>query len=230
MKISVLGTGMVGRALAARLHELGHDVAIGTRDVAATLTRITQDPERTREWREATADIPLLSFRDAGLHAEVILNATAGAHSLAAFDAIGDDALAGKVVLDLAIPLDLSRGLPPELTIVGDDSLGERIQRAHPQTRVVKSLHTMYYEVMIDPGRLSGSHVVFVGGEDASAKAVVTELLQDLGWPADSVIDLGGIISARATEMYSRLFFALYAQLETFDFNIQVVRAAVQDS
>lgn len=225
MKISVLGTGMVGRALASRLHALGHDVVIGTRDTHETMRRLTAEPDDLREWRDQTAGIPLLSFADAGDHAELLLNATAGIRSLEALTLVGESRLAGKVLLDLAIPLDLSAGLPPALTIANDDSLGEQIQRRFPEARVVKSLHTMYYEVMIDPARLAGEHSVFVGGDDETAKRDVVELLRQFGWPASSIIDLGDISSARGTEMFSRLFFALYAQFQTFDFNINVVRA-----
>lgn len=223
MRISVLGTGMVGRALAAKLHALGHDVAIGTRDVESTRARLLADPEALLSWRAQTHGIPLVSLAEAGARADVILNATAGIHSLAALDAVGEENLAGKIILDLAIPLDLSNGMPPVLTIANDDSLGEQIQRAHPAARVVKSLHTMYYEVMIDPGQLAGPHNVFVGGNDANAKSVVTGLLHEMGWPEAAVVDLGDITSARATEMYSRLFFALYAQRGAFNFNIAIV-------
>ncbi|MDF2993253.1 MAG: oxidoreductase, coenzyme F420-dependent [Microbacterium sp.] len=228
MKIAVLGTGMVGRALAARLAGLGHEVAIGTRDPGQTLARTEPGNMGTPPFLERQDDnpgIPLLSYRDAGTFADVVLNATAGAHSLAALEAVGADALAGKVLLDLAIPLDLSQGLPPTLTTANSDSLGEQIQRTFPKTRVVKSLHTVYYEVMIDPARLSGDHSIFVAGNDEDAKQTVRGLLEQFGWPEQSILDLGAIEASRATEMYSRLFFALYAQFGSFDFNINVVRA-----
>ena len=226
MKIAVLGTGMVGQALAGRLAGLGHAVAVGTRDVDETLARTTTDGSPSfADWHRAHPDIQVLGFPQAGRFADVVLNATAGAHSMDALRAVGSDNLAGKVLLDLAIPLDLSRGLPPTLTIANDDSLGEQIQRAFPETLVVKSLHTMYFEVMIDPGRLPGSHSVFIAGDHDEAKRTVAGILREFGWPDASIIDLGDISTARATEMYSRLFFAVYAQLGTFDFNINLVRA-----
>ena len=220
MKIAVLGTGMVGRALAGRLAELGHDVAVGTRDVADT--RRSTDYSA---WQEQHPTVPLLTFREAGEFGDVILNAVAGAHALPALEIVGAAALAGKVLLDLAIPLDLSAGLPPMLTTANRDSLGEQIQAAFPDAFVVKSLHTVYYEVMIDPGRVPGEHSIFVAGNDPAAKTTVTGILEQFGWPTGSIIDLGDIAAARATEMYSRLFFALYGRLGTFDFNINVVRA-----
>lgn len=220
MKIAVLGTGMVGRALAGRLAELGHDVSIGTRDVADT--RRSADYSA---WQEQHPAVSLRTFQDAGEAGELILNAVAGAHALAALETVGAAALSGRVLLDLAIPLDLSAGLPPMLTTANTDSLGEQIQAAFPDTLVVKSLHTVYYEVMIDPARVPGEHSIFVAGNDPSAKKVVTGILEQFGWPAGSIIDLGDITAARATEMYSRLFFALYGRLGAFDFNIAVVRA-----
>jgi predicted dinucleotide-binding enzyme len=226
VKIAVLGTGAVGRALAARLAGLGHEVALGTRDVERTLTRTEPDGSPSfAQWHREHENITILPFAAAGAFAELLLNATAGANSLAALDAVGAANLAGKTVLDLAIPLDLSQGLPPTLTTANDDSLGEQIQRAFPETRVVKSLHTVYFEVMIDPGRIPGQHSIFVAGDDDDAKQEVVSILRQFGWPTDSIIDLGDITTARATEMYSRLFFDLHAQLGTFDFNIALVRA-----
>lgn len=228
MKIAVIGTGMVGRGLAGRLAQAGHEVVIGTRDVEQTLARTEPDAMGTppyHEWQQDHPDIRLLPFAQAGAFAEVILNASAGAKSLEALDAVGAANLDGKVLLDLAIPLDLSQGLPPTLLVANDDSLGEQIQRAFPGSRVVKSLHTMFFEIMIDPGRVPGDHTIFVAGEDATAKETVSELLRDLGWPRDSIIDLGGIRAARGTEMYSRLYFDLVGVFGDFNFNISVNRA-----
>jgi predicted dinucleotide-binding enzyme len=227
MRIAVLGTGMVGRALAARLAGLGHDVVVGTRDVQRTLTRTEahefgQPPYSA--WQREHPEIRLVSLPDAGAHGEVVLNATNGRNALESLHSVGADVLSGKILLDLALPLDLSNGLPPVLTVANDDSLGEQIQRAFPQTFVVKSLNSVYFEVMIDPARVPGQHTIFVAGNDAAAKRTVADLLQQFGWPSDSVFDLGDISGARGAEMYARLFFTLYKALGTFDFNIAVVR------
>lgn len=213
MRIAVLGTGMVGRAIASRLSGLDHDVVVGTRDVEQTLAR--GDAEGLR----------LLPFGEAGAFAELVVNATNGVNALAALNAVGEENLAGKVLLDLALPLDLSAGLPPTLTVANTDSLGEQVQRTYLSARVVKSLNTVYYEVMIDPSRIPGEHSIFVAGNDSDAKAAVAGILSEFGWPEESIIDLGGITGARGVEMYSRLFFELYQSFGTFDFNIHVVRA-----
>lgn len=227
MKIAVIGTGMVGMALAGRLDELGHHVAVGTRDVAATRSRTAPDGfgnPAFAVWHQEHPDVTLTTFAEAGAQAELVINATGGQHSLDALQAVGAQNLAGKVLLDVALPLDLSGGMPPALTISGDDSLAEQIQRTFPAARVVKSLNTVFKDVMVEPSLIPGRHSIFVAGDDAAAKAVVTSLLLAFGWPQEAVIDLGGIQSARASEMYMQLYFQLVQQLGTFRFNITVQR------
>ncbi|WP_406020660.1 NAD(P)-binding domain-containing protein [Nocardioides sp. NBC_00850] len=227
MKIAVLGTGMVGRALAGRLSGLGHEVVIGTRDVEATLGRTGTDAMGTppyAQWQSQHPDVHLVPLDAAGDHGDLVVNATSGVASLEAIDAVGPQRLDGKVLLDLAVPFDFSRGMPPTPTIPNTDSIAERIQRAVPRARVVKSLNTVFCDVMVDPKRVPGAHTLFVSGDDAAAKATVTALLGEFGWSADSVLDLGGIQTARNVEMYMLLYFNLAGVLQTFDFNIAVVR------
>src|SRR3954453_3031170 len=156
---------MVGRALSARLAGLGHDVVIGTRDPEPTLARSEPDARQTppfAEWAKSNPTVSLLPFPEAGRHGEVILNATAGIASLAALEATGAENLAGKVLLDLSVPLDRGVESPPPLLVANTDSVGEQIQRTYPDARVVKTLNTMFVEVMIDPNRLPSQHNVFV--------------------------------------------------------------------
>jgi predicted dinucleotide-binding enzyme len=229
MKISVLGTGMVGRALAARLAGLGHDVVIGTRDVAQTLARTESSDARGTppytEWQRDNPAVRLVPLTAAGAHGEIVVNAIDGALSLSALDEVGAANLAGKVLLDLALPLDRSAGTP-HLLFANTDSLGEQIQRAFPAAHVVKTLNTVHVQVMIEPGRVPGQHNIFVAGEDTGAKATVRSLLAEFGWPDDAVIDLGGISAARAAEMYAPLYFTLARVLGTYDFNIAIVRGS----
>ena len=227
MKIAVLGTGIVGRSLSSRLAGLGHDVVIGTRDVAATLS--IAEPDRMgnmpfAQWQADHQNVRLLSFADAGAHGEVVVNATGGGVSLAALEAAGADNLAGKVLIDVANTLDFSQGMPPTLSVVNTDSLGEHIQRAFPDARVVKTLNTMNASVMVDPSRVPGDHDVFVAGEDADAKETVKGLLREFGWKDDNIVDLGGIRSARGTEMYLPLWLSLWGVVGSPNYNIKVVR------
>ena len=228
MKIAVLGTGMVGRAIAARLVETGHDVVVGTRDVDATLARTEADGMGNppyAEWQEKNPQVRLVPMAEAGAHGEVIVNATSGQGSLAALQGVGAEKLAGKVILDVANPLDFSQGMPPVLSVVNTDSLAEQIQAEFPDARVVKSLNTMNAYVMVDPARLSGLHNVFVAGDDEAAKETVKDLLRAFGWTDEAIVDLGGIRAARGTEMFLPLWLSLYGAMGTGDFNIGIVRA-----
>jgi predicted dinucleotide-binding enzyme len=210
MKIGVLGTGAVGRALAGRLTEVGHDVVVGTRDVDQTLAK-------GEDW----SGFRLVNQAEAGAHGAVIVNATNGAGSIEALANAGAED--GQVIIDVSNGLDFSRGFPPGLFTDSFDSLGERIQRAFPQARVVKTLNTVTNQVMIHPQRVAGGdHTMFVCGNDADAKTVASGLLTDFGWR--DVVDLGDITNARGMEMYVVLWARLYGATGTPDFNVKVVR------
>ena len=225
MKIAVLGTGMVGQALAGRLVELGHDVVTGTRDPQATLARTEPDGMGNppyAAWATGHPQVRLATFAGAVADAELVVNATGGAAAIPALQAAGADALAGKVVLDISNPLDFSQGFPPTLFVKDTDSLGEQIQREFPQARVVKSLNTLTAELMVRPQSLGEASSVFVSGDDADAKATVTELLQSFGHT--DVIDLGDISTARGTEMLLPVWLRLMGALGTGMFNFKIVR------
>lgn len=225
MDIAVLGTGSAGRTIAARLAGLGHTVVLGTRDPQATLARTEPDRVGTPPlsgWHAVHPEVGLATFADAAASAELVVNATSGDATLAALGLAGADNLAGKVLLDVANPLDFSAGFPPSLFVKDTDSLGEQIQQAFPDARVVKSLNTMNATVMVDPRSLGESSTVFVSGDDAEAKRTVTALLEGFGH--DDVIDLGGIETARGSEMLLPLWLRLMGSLGTATFNVKIVR------
>lgn len=233
MKIAVMGTGPVGRALAGKLAELGHEVTVGTRDPQATLARTEPDymgNSPFKAWLEAHPGIALETPAEAAAQDELVVNATNGAGSIAMLEAAGEQNLAGKVLLDIANPLDFSQGMPPSLFVSNTDSLGEQIQHTFSQAKVVKALNTMNCEVMVDPSKVPGEHDVFLCGEDEGAKQQVAELLQSFGWPAGRIRDLGGISSARGTEMYLPLWLRLWGALGTGYFNIAVVQTPASPS
>ena len=226
MKIAVLGTGMVGQALAGRLAELGHEVTVGTRDVAATLARTTPDGMGNPPYAAWAADHPqvrLAPFADAAAGAELLVNATSGGVSIAALQAAGTENLTGKILIDIANPLDFSNGFPPTLFVKDTDSLGEQIQAAFPQLRVVKTLNTLTAALMVNPKTLAdGDHSIFVSGNDAEAKKTVTGILESFGHT--DVIDLGDITTARGTEMLLPVWLRLMGALNTPMFNFKIVR------
>ena len=201
MRIGVLGTGMVGRAISGKLAELGHDVRVGSR----------------------TEGDGAVVFADAAAHGEVVFNCTAGTASLEAIAAAGEDNVAGKPLVDVANPLDFSGG-GPALFTTSTESLGERIQAAFPAARVVKALNTINCNLMVDPAAVPGDHVVFVCGDDDAAKQQAAALLGEFGWPAERVIDLGDITAARATEMYLMLWLRLMGVVGGPSFNIALAR------
>ncbi len=207
MRIGVLGTGMVGQAIAGRCVELGHDVVMGTRDPSSG---------PAGHWRLAT-------FAEAAEHAELAVNAVSGSGTHAALATVGDG-LDGTVLLDVSNPLDFSRGMPPALLTPAFDSLAEQIQRALPRTRVVKSLNTMNADVMVRPSLVPGDHVVFLSGDDQAAKDDVRALLTEFGWAATAILDLGGLDTSRTTEAYFPLWIALFGALGTATFNLAIAR------
>jgi 8-hydroxy-5-deazaflavin:NADPH oxidoreductase len=201
MRIGVLGTGMVGRAISGKLAELGHDVRVGSR----------------------TAGDGKVVFADAAAHGEILFNCTAGSASLEALTAAGADNLDGKTLIDVSNALDFSGG-GPALCVDTTESLGERIQTAFPAARVVKALNTMNCTVMVDPASVPGDHVVFVCGNDDAAKAQVRDVLQEIGWPVPRIVDLGDLTAARGAEMYVMLWVRLMGAVGGPQFNIAVNR------
>jgi predicted dinucleotide-binding enzyme len=225
MHVAVLGTGMVGRALAGRLAELGHSVTVGTRDPDATLARTGADPrdgQSYAEWAAEHEGVALARFAEAAAAADVVVNATNGAVSLEVLSQAGADNLAGKLLVDISNPLDFSAGMPPTLFVKDTDSLGEQIQRAFPAARVVKTLNTLNANLMVHPDLLQETSSVFVSGDDADAKKQATELLESFGHR--DVIDLGDITTARGTEMLLPVWLRLWGALGTPAFNFKIVR------
>jgi predicted dinucleotide-binding enzyme len=227
MKIGILGTGVVGQTLAAKLAELDHDVVVGTRNVAETMANTEPSPYGLPPfsvWLQQNPGARLGTFAGAAQHGEMVINATSGMGSLQALQQSGAHNLGGKILLDISNPLDFSQGMPPTLAVVNTDSLGEQIQRNFPTTKVVKTLNTVTASLMVNPRQLAaGNHALFVSGNDAVAKAQVAEWLAEwFGW--QHIIDLGDITTARGTEMYLPLWLRLWGALGTGVFNIQVVK------
>jgi len=184
----------------------------------------TRDAGKLAEWQgQVGGQGNVGSYAETAAHGDILINATAGTGSLAALELAGADNLGAKILIDIANPLDFSQGMPPSLAVVNTDSLGEQIQRAYPSLRVVKTLNTMNAYLMVDPRQLAdGDHDIFVSGNDAAAKAEVSELLREFGW--SRIIDLGDITTARGTEMILPLWVRLYGALDTPMFNFKVVR------
>jgi len=216
MKLGVLGTGVVGNAIAGKLVQLGHDVKMGSRAAG--------NP-KAQEWvKGAGAKASEGTFQDAAAFGEVLFNCTSGMGSLDALKQAGEKNLSGKVLVDISNPLDFSKGMPPTLFVSNDDSLGERIQRAFPSLKVVKTLNTVNCELMVNPQRLkAGDHDMFICGNDADAKTRVGSILREwFGWK--HLTDLGDITQSRGTEAYLLLWIRLYGAMQSPEFNVKLVR------
>jgi len=216
MKIAVLGTGMVGDAIGTKLIQCGHEVKMGSRTAtnAKAATWVKKNGIRASQG----------TFADAASFGEIVFNCTQGAVSLDALNLAGANNLKNKILIDIADPLDFSKGMPPSLVVCNTDSLGEQIQRAFPDTKVIKTLNTMNCNLMVNPGLVAnGDHDIFISGNDAEAKATVTKILRDwFGWK--SIVDLGDITNARATEMLLPIWVRLYGKFQSPNFNFKIVR------
>ena len=176
MRIGILGSGVVGQALARGLARHGHDVRIGTR-------------------KQAVEDLPVGSPADVVEHAELVFLSVLGTAAVEVAAGVGDR-LRGKVLVDTTNPLDFSSG-QPGLFVGHTDSLGEQVQRAVPDAHVVKAYNTVGNTLMVDPDLPGGPPSMFIGGDSDEAKAAVTALLTETGW---DVVDLGGIRASRYLE------------------------------
>jgi predicted dinucleotide-binding enzyme len=206
MRIAVLGTGMVGDAIASKLVSLGHEVMMGSRDA---------NNPKAREWSQRVGPRAKTgSFADAARFGELLFNCTNGANSITALQEAGEANLGDKTLIDV------TNVLPPDPSSTG--SLGEQIQKTFPRLKVVKTLNTVNCQVMVDPTRVPGAHTIFLCGNDDRAKQSASGLLEAFGWK--DIVDLGDISNARAIEAYMPLWLALWKKLGTSDFNIEVVR------
>ncbi len=216
MNIGVLGTGVVGQTIGSKLVQLGHKVMMGSRDEA--------NPKAVTWTKQEGPNVLVGNFANAAAFGEIIFNCTFGAASLDALHQAGAENMKGKILIDTSNPLDYSDDDIWSLTVCNTDSLGEQIQRAFPDTRVVKTLNTVNCAVMVDPNKLQEKTDVFVSGNSADAKATVIKILHDwFGWR--SMIDLGDITTSRGVEMYVILWRNLRLATSSHRFNIKVVQS-----
>ncbi|HXF85368.1 MAG TPA: NAD(P)-binding domain-containing protein [Anaerolineales bacterium] len=213
MKIGILGSGVTAQTIGSKLVQLGHDVMLGSRDSA--------NPNAVAWAKEEGHHALYGTFMNAASFGEIVFNCTLGAASLDALQMAGAENLKGKILIDTSNPLDRSKH-PWTLLVCNTDSLGEQIQRAFPETKVVKTLNTVNANVMVEPTKLLEQTHIFVSGNDIEAKATVTMILRDwFGWK--HIIDLGDITTARGVEMFVILWHSLRQVIPEQRFNIKIV-------
>jgi 8-hydroxy-5-deazaflavin:NADPH oxidoreductase len=229
MKVAVIGTGGVGQTIASKLISLGHQVMIGTRNVAEKLANQTKDHFGNppfSEWHNQNQQVKLGTFAEAAAFGELIIHATQGGNSVSALKLADPKNLNGKILIDIANPLDFSKGMPPSLfpELSNTNSLGEEIQKAFPLTKVVKTLNTMWAGLMVNPSMVNnGDHTNFICGNDQEAKQTVKSLLNEFGWKNENLLDLGDITSARGTEATLPIWLRIMGTKQSAAFNFKVV-------
>ncbi|HZV75900.1 MAG TPA: NAD(P)-binding domain-containing protein [Conexibacter sp.] len=198
-RVGVIGSGAVGRALAAGFAARGHEVTIGTRE--------PEENDDLQAWAAQHDGVAIGSFAAATEGGEIVVLATKGTATEEAIRTAGPQHFAGKVVIDATNPLDHS-GSAPAMTVGHTDSGGEIVQRAIPDARVVKAFNTVNNELMVDPrlGSPPARQPMFIAGDDADAKTTVTSVLADFGWDA---FDVGGIEQSRQLESLCLLWVAV---------------------
>jgi predicted dinucleotide-binding enzyme len=207
MKIGILGTGIVGNTIGSKLIQLGHEVKMGSR---------TAGNEKAAAWVKANGTTAAQgTFAEVASFGEIIFNCTDGRVSIEALKTAGAENLNGKILIDVANPLDFSKGMPPGLVpgLSNTTSLGEEIQ---------KTLNTMNCDLMVNALLVKGDHDVFICGNDNGAKAKVKEVLNWFGW--QSPLDLGDISAARGTELLLPVWLRLYSTFHTSLFNFKIVK------
>ena len=230
MKIAIIGTGIVGRTIASKLVELNHDVMMGTRNVSDKLASTATDNYGNPpfgEWIKTNSKVKLGSFAEAAAFGELVVNATNGSNSITALILAGTKNLAGKVLIDIANPLDFSNGMPPSLLpgLNNTNSLAEEIQRTFPDTMVIKTLNTMWCGLMVNPNLVgNGDHINFISGNNSEAKNKVIKLLNQFGWLDKNILDIGDITGARATESLLPIWLKVMGVTKNGAFNFRLVR------
>ncbi len=219
MNIGVLGTGTVGETIASTLTEKGFNVRMGSR---------TENNAKAAAWvKRSNNHATQGDFNDSATFGDILFLCLNGAYTLNVINRIDRENLRGKIIIDITNPLDFSKGMPPQILggLGNSNSLGEEIQRALPESFVVKTLNTVNYKLMVDAREVNhGDHHLFICGNNLDAKNKVKHFLVDnFYWRANHLIDLGGIESARAVEAIVPFWVLVYRSLGTPLFNFKIV-------
>jgi predicted dinucleotide-binding enzyme len=209
--IGVLGSGEVGRTLAAGLRGRGHEVMVGSRE-----------PAKLNDWlAHGGRGVRAGTFAETAEFGELIVVAVLGNAGLEAVREAGPQNFTGKIVIDAMNPLDFSHGMPPRLSVTGDDSLGEQVQRAIPDAFVVKAFNTIGNPYFVDPKFSEGKPTMLIAGNDQDAKATVAELVRSLGWPP--AVDVGPIDASRELEAVCILWVRIGHLRGAFDHGFKLL-------
>jgi 8-hydroxy-5-deazaflavin:NADPH oxidoreductase len=188
MKVGILGSGDVAKALAAGFLKHGHNVAMGTRD-----------PAKVADWLAQQRGARASNFSEAAKFGEVVVLAVKGTVALEALRAAGAANLAGKPIIDATNPIAdaaPTNGVLKFFTNL-DESLMERLQREFVEARFVKAFNSVGNPFMVNPQFKGGKPTMFICGNDEAAKQIVRGILDQFGW---ETADMGKVEAARAIE------------------------------
>lgn len=211
-RVGILGSGRVGQQLGRGFAKRGYEVMLGSRN-----------PTKLEEWRRETGGtVAIGTFADAAAFGELVILATSGAATEDAIELADVRNFVGKLVLDATNPLDLSHGMPPGLLLDATDSLGEKVQRKLPESKVVKCFNTVGNSKFIDPTFRDGTPPMLICGNDLEAKKETDAIVRELGWPG--AMDVGAIDAARWLEALVPLWLRAAQDLNTREFAFKIVQ------
>jgi predicted dinucleotide-binding enzyme len=215
MKVGILGSGDVARSLGTGFASKGHEVTLGTRN---------PNKSELKKWlKENDGKASVGTFAEAAARGELLVLAAKGDAVEAVLDAVGPRAFDGKIVIDATNPLDFSNGMPPGLFVGTTDSLGERVQRKLPRSKVVKCFNIVNHGMMTNPKTRAGLPDMLICGNDKAAKRQVAKILKEFGWAEP--IDVGGIDGARWLEAWVPLWVRIANELGSWQVALKILRA-----
>lgn len=212
MNVGILGSGDVGKALARGFASRGHSVTIGSRS-----------PEKLADFTKEHFHgvMGAASFEHAARAGELLVIATLFAGTKSALDLAGPKNFAGKVVIDVTNPLVFEHGKLPALSVSGEDSAGESVQRWLPEAHVVKAFNTVGNALFIDPHFPGGPPTMFIAGNDDGAKNKVAQIAESFGW---ETIDAGPIEASRYLEALAMLWIEYAFRTNTWQHAFKLLR------
>jgi predicted dinucleotide-binding enzyme len=213
MKIAILGTGDVGRALGSGFISRGYQVRMGGREAGN---------EKAAAWAAAAGSRASTgNLADAARFGDLIVLATLWSGTENAIRLADPRNFVGKVVMDVTNPLVYTANQPPRLALGHTDSGGEQVQRWLPGGRVVKVFNIVGHAHMVDPVFPGGPPDMFICGDDNAAKDSVAEICRLFGWPT---IDIGGIEGARLLEPLCILWVEFGLKTGTWNHAFKLLR------
>jgi 8-hydroxy-5-deazaflavin:NADPH oxidoreductase len=189
IKIGILGSGDVAKSLANGCLKHEYQVKMGT-----------SNPSKLSEWKsKAGTNGSIGSFSDAASFGDIVILAVKGNAVLDVIGKIDPTSLSGKTVIDTSNPI---ADAPPQNGVIKfftnfEESLMEKLQKAHPLVNFVKAFNSVGNAFMVNPNFPGGKPTMFICGNNDKAKEEVKVILTSFGWETE---DMGKAESARAIE------------------------------